>query len=540
MNQELRKDHEQDRRRDSDYKERNNEPRRSLGPRVYGYDSDRSRADHVEVDARRPQAGRYDVEESARAAAEYKKELEERRRQTSRTLLDKADPTKDRSKKDADTGGPRTPKTRITELQQHTANHDSINRSSNSKTGEIGTISSTRESRDDLPADVRDWLEMTGFSDPTYRTTALTRFRKIKALDLQKAELEREAQLEIEARAHIARAQSALPRESIEANITHSSVSPTIIRTSISSMPPPPIPTKNAVDDIGIKIKDSANRDGLPNRPVNDDVCTTKRGYDHNKTRSPTLKRSHGDDELDSRSGRVVEKISRVDTSGHGNDLQANSSPVTSRGHWSLDNRTSRHEGPHERVRSRSPESRNRSASPIRGRTSTYDKYVPRQRSRSPARRNGYSPDRQLNFNRSAISERPKYDSLWCWNCQQSGHHSKECKTTKKRHDNEIKDESYEDSRNTPFDNKRSEVLTENDQARHYVGDYQASTIRSSVGPYQNHHLVNYRGRGRGRGGFQYANNRGGYKSYRPEGTQEVQFSGGSASLNLRAGGQSL
>lgn len=539
LNQEVRKDHEQDRRRDPDYKERNTDSRRSSGSRAYGYESERGRADHhLEVDTRRPQTVHYDVEESARAAAEYKKELEERRRQTSRAISDKAGPAKDQSKKEADSAGPRTPKARTTESQQHATNHDSNNRNSNSKPGEIGTIFSSRESHDDhITEDVRDWLEMTGFSDPNYQKTALARFRKIKALDLQKAELEREAQLEIEGRAQIARAQSALPRESVEANVAHTSISPKIIRTSVLSMPPPPIPTKNVVDDIGIKIKDSANREAVLNRPTEDDMRTSKRGYDLNKTRT-SMKRSHGDDELDSRSGRVAEKLSRVESSGHANDYKTNSSPTASRGHWSLDNRTNRLET-HERLRSRSPESRNRSASPIRGRTSTYDQYVPRQRSRSPARRNGYSPDRQSGFNRSALHEKPKHDSPWCWNCQQTGHHPRDCAAPRKRRETEITDESYENSRSSPLKNKKSEIKTENEQSQ-YVGDYQASTMRPSVGTYQNHHSINYRGRGRGgRVGFQYANTRGGYKSYRPEGTQDIQVSGGSASLNLRAGGQS-
>lgn len=536
LDQDLRKDNEQDRRRDSDYKDRNADMRRTSGTRSYIHEPERVRADHhLETDIRRPQAGRHNVEESAQAAAEYKRELEERerRRQVSRQVADKADPPKGKRKKDGDAGGPRTPITKGIETQRNAANHENNNRDSNTRSGELGTVSFPKPSGDNhITEDVRDWLEMTGFSDPSYRKTALTRWRKIKALDLQKAELEREAQLEIAGRVHTTRAQSVLP----ETNVVPTSISPRVIQNSVLLMPPPPTPIKDVVDDVGIKIKDTANREVSLKRPVEDDIGSSKRAYEQNKTTTPNLKRSHGDDELDSRSGRTAEKLSRIDTGVPGGDLKPNLNPTASRGLWSSDNRISRYEGTRERVRSRSPETRKRSASPQRGRNAVYDKHVPRQRSRSPLRRNAYSPDRHAEFHRSILSERAKQD-LWCWNCEQSGHHPRDCTLPRQHRENEVKTVApYEDPRSSPFEKKRSEVKLEHEHGSQSIGGYRATSVRPA-GQYLNHQPTNYRGRGRGgRGSFFYPN-RGGYKPYRPEGTNEAHFSGAGASLNLGAGG---
>ena len=540
LTQEPRKELEQDRRRDLDLKERNTDSRRSSGFRTYGHESERGRSDYqVDMEPRRPQNVRYDVEESARAAAEYKKELEDRRRQASRPTFDRAESSRDQYKKEVDAVGPRTPKARVIEVSQHGTNNNSSNRHINTRSGEIWTKSSSGEAQDQNIGedDVRDWLEMTGFADPAYRKNALARFRKIRALDIQRAELEREAQLEIEGRSYIARAPSALPRESVEASGSHTNISPKIIRTSIQSMPPPPLPSKDVADDIGIKIKDSANREGPSNlRTVEDDPRSSRKTYEQYKTKTSNLKRPHVDDEPDARNGRPAEKLTRLDTRGS-SDFKVDSSPNASSGQWSLETRITRNEGTFERVKSRSPDSRHRSVSPIRARTSNYDKYVlPRSRG-SPVRRNGYSPDRLVN-----IEKTKSLENLWCWNCQQSGHLPKECTIVRKRRDLDAKESSsYEDSHSSPYVNyiKKGEVKTENEQDGQFWGDYQTSTMRP-YGQYQQYQSSNYRGRGRGgRGGYAFANNRGGYRPYRPvDGAQDAQFSGSSASLNLRAGGK--
>lgn len=553
-NQEPRKEYDPDRRRDLELKDRNVDPRRPSGFRVYGHYPERVRTDNqIDSDARRPQLPRYDVEESARAAAEYKKDLEERRRLDAR-WVDKAEPDKEQIKKEIDAVGPRTPKGRVNEAQQHTSNNTTHGNDRDipvRSTGEgannfSGEIVDQHGGEDD---DVRDWLEMTGYADLSYRKTALARFRKIKALDLQRAELEREALLESEGRSFIARPQSALPRESVEPKTV---ISPKAVRASVLAMPPPPLPTKDTVmketiDDIGIKIKDSANRDSLVTTHIVEDETRPRINHEQNKTKSLTLKRFYSDDESDARNGRPAEKISRIDTNGRPVDSKAEVTP-TGKNHRSLDNRVTRNEGAHERVRSRSPESRHRSPSPMRGRTfnyekhEKYEKYVPRQRSRgSPARKSGYSPERQM-YGQVTSIEKPRSleKQPWCWNCERSGHVSRDCKITRKRNDNEVKQPLYEDSRGSPYFSRRNEVRAENDQESLYLGEYPATTTRPFTGNYyQQYHSNNYRGRGRaGRVGYTYANHRGGYKPYKPiEAVHDLPFSGGSEALNFKAGG---
>lgn len=553
-NQEPRKEYDPDRRRDLELKDRNVDPRRPSGFRVYGHFPERVRTDNqIDSDARRPQLPRYDVEESARAAAEYKKDLEERRRLDAR-WVDKAEPDKEQIKKEIDAVGPRTPKGRVNEAQQHTSNNTTHGNDRDipvKSTGEgannfSGEIVDQHGGEDD---DVRDWLEMTGYADLSYRKTALARFRKIKALDLQRAELEREALLESEGRSFIARPQSALPRESVEPKTV---ISPKAVRASVLAMPPPPLPTKDTVmketiDDIGIKIKDSANRDSLVTTHIVEDETRPRINHEQNKTKSLTLKRFYSDDESDARNGRPAEKISRIDTNGRPVDSKAEVTP-TGKNHRSLDNRVTRNEGAHERVRSRSPESRHRSPSPMRGRTfnyekhEKYEKYVPRQRSRgSPARKSGYSPERQM-YGQVTSIEKPRSleKQPWCWNCERSGHVSRDCKITRKRNDNEVKQPLYEDSRGSPYFSRRNEVRAENDQESLYLGEYPATTTRPFTGNYyQQYHSNNYRGRGRaGRVGYTYANHRGGYKPYKPiEAVHDLPFSGGSEALNFKAGG---
>lgn len=548
-NQEPRKDYDPDRRRDLELKEKNVDPRRPSGFRVYGNYPERVRTDNqTDNDPRRAQLPRYDVEQSARAAAEYKKELEERRRVDTR-WVDKVEPVKEQIKKEIDAVGPRTPKERLNEAPQLTFNNTAhgndrdipVTSSGEGANNFPGEILDQHGGEDD---DVRDWLEMTGYADQSYRKTALARFRKIKALDLQRAELEREALLESEGRSFIARPQSALPRESVEPKTT---ISPKAIRTSVLAMPPPPLPTKDTVDDIGIKIKDSANRDSLVTTHIVEDETRSRINHEQNKTKSLSLKRYYSDDESDARNGRPAEKLSRIDTNGRSIDSKVEVTP-TGKNQRSLDTRITRSEGLHERVRSRSPESRHKSPSPMRGRTfnyekhEKYEKYIPRQRSRgSPARKSGYSPERQM-YGQVSFIEKPRSleKQPWCWNCERSGHVSRDCKITRKRHDIEAKHSLYEDSRDSSYFGKRNEVRAENDQESLYLGEYPATTTRSFTGNYhQQYHSNNYRGRGRGgRVAYNYANHRGGYKPYKPiEPVHDLPFSGGSEALNLKAGG---
>lgn len=552
-NQEPRKEYDSDRRRDFELKDRNVDPRRPSGFRVFGHYHERVRTDNqIDSDSRRPQWQKYDAEEKARTAADDKKYPDEGRRLDAR-FVDKVEPVKEQIKKEIDPVGHRTPKPRVNEAQQLKSNNTAHGNDSDIP------VRSTGEGTDHLSGeiivqhggeedDVRDWLEMTGYADLSYRKTALARFNKIKALDLQRAELEREALLESEGRSFIARPQTALPRESVEPK-----TSPKAIRTSVLAMPPPRLPPKDIIMkdtiddiDIGIKIKDSANRDSLVSTHTVEDETRPRINHEQNKTKSSTLKRFYSDDESDARNGRLAEKLSRIDTNGRSIDSKQDVTP-TGKNHRSFDNRINRNEVAHERIRSRSPESRHRSHSPTRGRTfnyekhEKYEKYMPRQRSRgSPARKSGYSPERQMYGQVSSI-EKPRSleKQPWCWNCERLGHVSRDCKIIRKRNDNEAKQPFYENFRDSTYFSKRNEVRAENDQESQYLGEYPATT-RSFAGNYhQQYHSNNYRGRGRaGRAGYTYTNHRGGYKPYKPhEAAHNLPFNGGSEGLNIKAGG---
>ncbi|KAI9700042.1 MAG: hypothetical protein M1836_002576 [Candelina mexicana] len=93
--------------------------------------------------------------------------------------------------------------------------------------------------------DLNDWLEMTGYHDQPYRKKALRRHKELIALEMQKAMLEREAQLEHEERVSFARAQSIIPHNGIEITPPQSTFGVGSIMTSSRiSMPPPPLPVR--------------------------------------------------------------------------------------------------------------------------------------------------------------------------------------------------------------------------------------------------------------------------------------------------------
>ena len=227
---------------------------------------------------------------------------------------------------------------------------------------------------------INDWLELTDFFDQAHRERRLTWFRKKRALDIQKAELEREEQLELQERSMLKRAQSVLPTNS-PSRVTR--------RASVvqAKMAPPPLPIKEA-NNMGIKIKDTALSAGLPT----------------SQTPTTPLKRPHVEDDLDSRRIQPAEKIARTDLNSHA----ANEKPLTS------------------------PASVKGEGSAIRA-----DRYIPRQaRSRSPGiRRRSASPRRQRHSrspspygNRMPANGNggPRYVRT-CHNCGQPGHIVNEC-----------------------------------------------------------------------------------------------------------------
>lgn len=104
--------------------------------------------------------------------------------------------------------------------------------------------------------DISDWLEITQWNDVPARTKKLARHRKLKALDIQRAELEQEAQQELEEQSRSIRARSTLPAEP---GILRNVFSPHVLSTVPGTNMAPPAPPLRITQDMGIKIKDMAN-----------------------------------------------------------------------------------------------------------------------------------------------------------------------------------------------------------------------------------------------------------------------------------------
>ena len=176
--------------------------------------------------------------------------------------------------------------------------------------------------------DIQEWLEMTGYFDKSYREKALVRHRKLVELDKQRAELERESQIDHEERLQISRALSVRPRESIEGAIAlRASIAPQV--PTSTSMPPPPIPTKDVGDDLGIQIKDLAARDtAAVARRNEDDLRASRQAQDSPGILTPSLKRQHSPDTYDSPTNRPLEKIARTNSRDYSFDKKTQSSPA--------------------------------------------------------------------------------------------------------------------------------------------------------------------------------------------------------------------
>ena len=141
---------------------------------------------------------------------------------------------------------------------------------------------------------------MTEYHDEDYRQRKLSRFRKKRELDVAKAELEREDQMELEERSH--RAQTAV-------SPPNNAFSPKVLRrASIATlanpkMPPPSLP---------LQSRRESNSDGAR------DIASLP------KAATPTLKRQHAELDTDA---RPTEKFARTDTNGN---RTRGSSPATS------------------------------------------------------------------------------------------------------------------------------------------------------------------------------------------------------------------
>lgn len=328
------------------------------------------------------------TEDNARRAAEYKKNLDAQRAAASKKASDGSKVLSSPKEVRRQEAEPRASQTSKRPLDRDESDAiqlriDTQVPTVESATGEQDTdtvmLSPTGQTVE-VDEDISDWLELTEYYDLAHRGRRLTWFRKKRALDVQRAELEREEQLELQERSMLKRAQSVLP-----SNTPHKATR----RTSIvdAKMPPPPLPLKEA-NNVGIKIKDSALSAGLPT----------------SQTPTTTLKRQHAEDDLDNRRMQPADKIARTDLNGHA----ANEKPLTS------------------------PTSVKGEGSAVRG-----DRYIPRQgRSRSPGfRRRSLSPRRQRRSRSSSPYGNRTLSSgngfprhlRTCHNCGQPGHVVNEC-----------------------------------------------------------------------------------------------------------------
>lgn len=315
-------------------------------------------------------------------------------------------------------------------------------------------------------SEVQEWLEMTGYYDEAYRKKALFNHRSLSALDRQRAELERQIQLDLEERLQISRTRSLSirPRESIE--------SPAMRNT----MAPPPIPTKETKDELGIQIKDLANRDTLAaakriedgSRPLKQDSAMTNL--------APATKRQQPDDGFESpTANRPLEKLARTDSKEYS---KAPTSPPTARAPMPLESRISVDNGTYKReysARSRSPR---RSPSPAFRRASGQGEMHSGASSRT-----GYSPLRRPNMSRDASP----------FNRRDSGL-------------------SYDEERETTGPRGRHQSYRHDNDDSSYTPPY--ANGRGS-------HYSSYRGRTRGRGHRSaYFNNARGGKPYDRAGSE--------------------
>ena len=398
MHEESRRDQHRDRARDYDRRD-DERVRRPLSSQQHSKEPDFRR----DVDGRRQKLmddNAKRTEENARRAAEYKKNLEAQRAAFRQTAPENSRSREEGHKREAG-ASPARMSTINASGKEPFQNDDNMN-SRNNESGDDGqdpypVMLSPGLQDAEGNQDLSDWLELTKYHDQEFREKRLGLFRKKRALELQQAELEREEQ-ELQGIPFVARAQSTKPTSSPP----KSSRRPSVVNPK---MPPPPLPLKEANNDVGIKIKDSALSASLPS----------------SQNTTPTLKRHHAEDDTESRRLQPADKLARLDMNGHTTDEKILTSPANVKGtntrvkleSTPLENRISREDSDRftsrQRGRSRSPETRRRSVSPHRRR------YL-----------DGYSPEPQASFSRNhnGIAR----DSRTCHNCGQSGHYQHQCR----------------------------------------------------------------------------------------------------------------
>jgi len=390
----LREEH-RERAKDYDRRDDYRESRRATIPEAYPSPYDLER----DVAARRQKLS----EDNSRRAAEYKKNLDAQRARQS--ALDKSKSSKESQPREA--GSKRPAQSPVAGADRKDSIMSEAPTNTEMQTDDSGDgrhgVDTVMLSPQAQPVegneDVNDWLELTDFYDEEYREKRLELFRKKKALDVQREEIEREEQMQFQERTLRSRAHSILPS---------ATTSPATRRPSTVNirMPPPPLPLKQANNDTGIKIKDSALSASLP----------------ASQASSPMLKRQHAEVDTEISPTQSVDKRARLDNNGLPLDerpLTYNASVKGERASVKgepvpLENRMSRYDDwppPRGRPRSRSPEFRRRSLSPRRRRYS--QEY-------SPGPPPGY-------FRDYSTGPRRANEQRTCFNCGQQGHYHGQC-----------------------------------------------------------------------------------------------------------------
>lgn len=450
--------------------------------------------------------------ERERKAAEYKKELESRRQRSADT----------RAFADRETEEPR----RSRQFDPSTTNR-------HAKEPQLA-----REHPIEDIKDLEDWLQMTGYYDHTYRKKALERHRKLIALEAQKAELEREAQLDYEERAQIARAQSVLPRDSIEGDTPRVVISPRTIRTSsVATMPPPPVPIKQDGGNVGLRIKDLAARESFSSgRRIEDDLRSSKRIETMSPIERSTLKRHHVPDDREHEEIRPADKLARMDTNGRvalRGDAGPNSLPLRASS-VSLERRITWDDNPFKEFAHMDIDVDGHSR-PVRGRPVSPYRGADRQRLRSmsPVPRRTSGQDTYATGRR--VSDEVMTDRIGRSPRQPIS--SRESSPARRTYDGRDTYQSlpYDEFRDNPPTRKAYEKKFKAEHPFRATSEYQEYV--PSRPTYEHHQYASTSGRARGRGRGGYFSTRGGYKSYRG-GEEQDGDNFGTQSLNLRAGGQ--
>ena len=375
------------------------EYRRSSLPQTYASDYDFER----DIAARRQKL----TDDNSKRAAEYKRNLEAQRARAGEAAQNGNKAPQEAAKQETGTKGRTQESSKNVSRKASTKSNgfESIESQNDESRGVERGVDSTLVSpvaqQNDQNEDVNDWLELTEFYDEAYRERRLTLFRKKRALDIQRAELEREEELELQERTQRTRGQS----------ILNTGTPSTIARrhsTVNLRMPPPPLPltSREANHDTDMKIKDAALSAGLP--------ASSQKS-------SPKLKRQYAEDDLETNRTFPTEKKARVEMSGPSSDDRPLTSPSSAKG----DNRLPfRNEAPPTNLESRV--SRYDSWAPRRSRSPEY-----RRRSLSPRMRRDYSPPLPPPQSTHRSNDHPntsrKSDERSCFNCGERGHMLNNC-----------------------------------------------------------------------------------------------------------------